>query len=148
MKIRSAKELEHFERIRQSFESSTTQERDEQSSAPRTIGDAIDGLDPGAEIVENGGRALNGESEGKGKGRPGTIGRSRGRVVQPSGGGKGKGKAIPVGGAGDSDSSFDGYQPSSRSGSVQSQSYDAGEEADVDGMEDGDDYVVKTDHLK
>lgn len=143
--------MEHFERIRQSFESSTTQEKDQQSSAPRTIGDAIDGLDPGAEIVENGGRALNGESEGKGKGRPGTIGRAKGRVVPPSGGGKGKGKAIPVGGGGgDSDSSFDGYQPSSRSGSVQSQSYDVGEEADVDGMEDGggDDYVVKTDHLK
>jgi peroxin-6 len=68
----------------------------------------------------------------------------------PSVGGKGKGKAIPVSGGGDSDSSFDGYQPSSRSGSVQSQGYDVGEEADVDGMEDGDgdDYVVKTDHLK
>jgi peroxin-6 len=138
--------LEHFERIRQSFES-TTQEKDQKSSAPRTIGDAIDGLDPGAEIVENGGRALNGDSDGKGKGRVGTVGRAKGRVVPPSAGGKSKGKAIPVsGGGGDSDSSFDGYQPSSRSGSVQSQSYDVGEEADVDGMED--DYVVKTDHLK
>ncbi|CRG88292.1 Peroxisomal biogenesis factor 6 [Talaromyces islandicus] len=139
----SAKELEHFERIRQSFESSTTQEKDQPSSGPRTIGDAIDDLDPGAEIV------VNGEAEGKAKSRPGTIGRAKGRAM-PSVGGKGKGKSIPASGGGDSDSSFDGYQPSSRSGSVQSQGYDVGEEADVDGMEDGDgdDYVVKTDHLK
>jgi peroxin-6 len=64
-----------------------------------------------------------------------------------SGSGKGKSSKPVVRGEGDSDSSFDGYQPSSRSGeSVHSQAYDVGEEADVDGMED--DFVVRTDHLR
>lgn len=64
--------------------------------------------------------------------------------------GSGKGKVKPtINGGGDSDSSFDGYQPSLRSESTHSRNYDVGEEADVDGMEDGDadDYLVKTDHL-
>ncbi|EED12297.1 peroxisome biosynthesis protein (PAS8/Peroxin-6), putative [Talaromyces stipitatus ATCC 10500] len=137
----SAKELEHFERIRQSFESSTTKEAE--SSQPRTIADAIEGLSPGGEIVANGDsnhahRGMNRQPSNNIKGKSG-------RIVS----GSGKGKSKPIINGGDSDSSFDGYQPSLRSESTQSQNYDLGEEADVDGMEDGDadDYIVKTDHL-
>lgn len=148
----SAKELEHFERIRQSFESSTTKETE--SAQPRTIADAIEGLGLGGEIVANGGPVMNGDSthtthKGAGSRQPsGNIKGKSGRIV-PSGSGKGKSKPIINGGGGDSDSSFDGYQPSLRSESTHSRNYDVGEEADVDGTEGGDgDYVVKTDHLR
>ncbi|KAH8694089.1 putative peroxisome biosynthesis protein (PAS8/Peroxin-6) [Talaromyces proteolyticus] len=147
----SAKELEHFERIRRSFESTSTTQDTQPSDGQRTIGDAIDGLKAGAEIVENG-TTVNGDSADA-KTKLGTktgasSGRGKGRIVSVASG-KGKGKSVPVSG-GDSDSSFDGYQPSSRNGNIPSQTYDVGEEADVDGMEDGEgaDYVVKTDHLK
>lgn len=148
--VNSAKELEHFERIRQSFESSTTKETE--SSQPRTIADAIEDLSLGGEIVSNGGPIMNGDSNHTHKGMgsrqssSNTKGKS-GRVVL-SGNGKGKNKPI-INGGGDSDSSFDGYQPSLRSESTHSRNYDVGEEADVDGVEDGDtdDYVVKTGHL-
>lgn len=79
------------------------------------------------------------------------ITRAKTARAAQSGSGKGKSKPAAVAGEADSDSSFDGYQPSSRSGeNVRSQAYDVGEEADVDGMEDGDadDYVVRTDHLR
>lgn len=109
--------------------------------------------------MENGSEVMNGsihEHDGKGKGKSGavasrtnsgsvpTVSRSKGRAMVTAG--KGKSKSVPS--AGDSDSSFDGYQPSSRNGSVHSPTYDVGEEADDDGVEDGDDYVVRTDHLQ
>ena len=137
--VNSAKELEHFERIRQSFESSTTKETE--SSQPRTIADAIEDLSLGGEIVSNGGPIMNGDSNHTHKGMG-----SR----QSSSNTKGKsGRVVLINGGGDSDSSFDGYQPSLRSESTHSRNYDVGEEADVDGVEDGDtdDYVVKTGHL-
>lgn len=96
---------------------------------------------------------MNGDSNHTHKGlgsRPpsNNIKGKNGRIVL-SGSGKGKSKPIINGGGGDSDSSFDGYQPSLRSESTHSRNYDVGDEADVDGVEDGDadDYVVKTDHL-
>lgn len=163
----SAQELEHFERIRRTFESATAQEK--QGSAPRTIGEALDGLSPGSEITENGSAVVNGnlhEHDSKGKGKTGmssvrslsggvpSIGRGKGRIISAMhvAGGKGKSKTVVPSG-GDSDSSFDGYQPGSRNGSTQRGGYeDLGEEGDDDGdgVEDGDDdeYVVRTDHLK
>ncbi|QGA22126.1 hypothetical protein EYB26_009840 [Talaromyces marneffei] len=142
----SAKELEHFERIRQSFESSTTKETE--SSQPRTIADAIEGLSLGGEIVANGGPVMTGDSNHTHKGigsrqSSNNLKGKNSRIVL-AGSGKGKSKPIINGGGGDSDSSFDGYQPSLRSESTHSRSYDVGEEADGD----ADDYVVKTDHLR
>jgi peroxin-6 len=156
--MNSAKELEHFERIRQSFESTTTQEKPGSTVdqlASLTIGDAVDGLSPGSEITENGNHIMNGNShepDSKDKGKTGsnTV-RGKGRnssAVHAAGKGKSK-TVVPSGG--DSDSSFDGYQAGSRNGSTHVGEYeDLGEEADVDGVEDGDDddYVIRTDHLK
>lgn len=170
--MNSAQELEHFERIRRTFESATAQEK--QGSAPHTIGEAIDGLSPGSEITENGSAVVNGtshEHDSKGKGKAGmssmrslsggvpSIGRGKGRILSAmhaaAGGGKGKSKTVVPKSGGDSDSSFDGYQPGSRNGSTQQRGggyEDLGEEGDDDGdgVEDGDDdeYVVRTDHLK
>lgn len=151
----SAKELEHFERIRQSFESSTTKESDSQVQ-PRTIAEAIGGLSPGEEIVVDGGSVVNGEHSfvhrGTGARPPGTVGKGKNNRSTHSNVGKGKSKSTANGIEADSDSSFDGYQPSLRSESNHSHSYDVGEESDDDGIKDGDadadDYVVRTDHLQ
>jgi peroxin-6 len=132
--ICSAKELEHFERIRRTFESATTQKREAESAAiedgSRTIGEAVDGLEAGSEITSNG-ITPNGnihESAGKGKGKQvvngsassrsnsgnlPTLSKSRGNTADSVGGrsSKGKGKAPVRSVEGDSsDSSFDGYQ--------------------------------------
>ena len=42
--IRSAKELEHFERIRQSFDSVDEMKKDPSPTAPQTIAEAVDAL--------------------------------------------------------------------------------------------------------
>jgi peroxin-6 len=137
---RSAKELEHFERIRQMFES-TDKQKQEQAASPQTIGDAIEALKLGNgtdEII--GGPVTNGDqplpSDTKGKGKEGASIRSAsGQSVNSKGKGKGaanpsgkwKGRSVSVAN-GDSDSSVDGPVEGS------------------DGVGD-DDYVIRTDHL-
>ncbi|KAF9892831.1 peroxisomal assembly protein [Aspergillus nanangensis] len=134
----SAKELEHFERIRQQFESvdkkKTEGNNGTQSSAPQTIGDALEALNIGDPLDDQmGGPVTNGDHAGmeggKGKGKQG--------VNPMSGKGKGKWKnnnnnSIKTASVrnGDSDSSLDG--PTS--------GYD-------DAGEEDEDYVVRTDHL-
>ncbi|KAJ9293092.1 hypothetical protein DTO271G3_8036 [Paecilomyces variotii] len=164
----SAKELEHFERVRRMFESTDVQEKasavapQHSKIPPRTIADAVDGLSTGDEISESG-TVVNGayaENKGsKGKGRYPLFPmrsmsdslsiRSKGKN---SVSGKGKGKHLPVG-AGDSDSSLDSPGPGLVNGTSFPRPYeDVGEDDDPtsDGLrgEDQDDYVVRTDHLK
>lgn len=166
--VNSAKELEHFERVRRMFESTDVQKKDSAVAAqpskipPRTIADAVDGLSTGDEISESG-TVVNGayaENRGsKGKGRYPLFPmrsmsdnlsiRSKGKN---SVSGKGKGKHLSVG-AGDSDSSLDSPGPGLANGASFPRSYDdVGEDDDPtsDGVrgEDQDDYVVRTDHLK
>ncbi|KAL4882808.1 hypothetical protein BJY04DRAFT_226879 [Aspergillus karnatakaensis] len=137
----SAKELEHFERIRQMFES-TDKQKQEQPAPPQTIGDAIEALKLGNGI--DGPVATNGDQPlspgGKGKGRQGSIRSVSGQSVNSKGKGKGtasngkwKGRSVSAVN-GDSDSSVDG--PVAGSGSD-----------GVDGDGDDGDYVVRTDHL-
>ncbi|KKK23107.1 hypothetical protein ARAM_004575 [Aspergillus rambellii] len=149
----SAKELEHFERIRQMFESTDkdkpTPESGHQAGAPnvpspQTIGDAIEALNRGEEWddflggpVTNGDRPLSPDS--KGKGNPGggssirsvsgqSVPNNKGKGKSPAGsGGKWKGKGISVA-HGDSDSSLDGPR----------------EDGAINGDED---YIIRTDHL-
>ncbi|KAL1961798.1 hypothetical protein VTN77DRAFT_1048 [Rasamsonia byssochlamydoides] len=156
----SAKELEHFERIRRQFEASTTQEK--QGSAvepPRTIADAIDGLNPGDEIAENGSvPVVNGHSHdhdsSKGKGKSSsvpTITRGKSRNSSSStGASKGKGKTFVVPSGSESDDSFDGYRSTTNLGDrYEDEDGDLGEKGDGNVADGGDDdYVVRTDHLK
>ena len=157
----SAKELEHFERIRRTFESDNTHKKE--SILPEhpaempssSIADVIDVFMqrsetsvPGLEMA-NGGFHAN-----KGKGKDGasslrsasepvsTMGRNRGKSSIANLGVKGKGKTFNTGGA-DSDSSLDRFSSGIRNDNVVSHGY-GGLGAD----DDGDDYIVRTDHLK
>ncbi|PLB52634.1 peroxisome assembly factor-2 [Aspergillus steynii IBT 23096] len=162
----SAKELEHFERIRRTFESVDKQKQDSAGNSneqqpPQTIQDALEALSLGDQLDGHiGGPVTNGDhpSVGKGKGKQGPAGSrnasghsvsSKGKGKNPANaGGKSKNKAISASN-GDSDSSFDG--PNSRNERELSRGYDdVGE--DDDGAEDGvangdEDYIVRTDHL-
>lgn len=164
--LHSAKELEHFERIRRTFESVDKQKQDSAgnsngSQPPQTIQDALEALSLGNQLDDSiGGPVLNGDhaSIGKGKGKQGLTGSrnasghsvsSKGKGKNPANaGGKLKNKAISAKN-GDSDSSFDG--PNSSNDRGNSRVYDdVGE--DDDGAEDGiangdEDYIVRTDHL-
>ncbi|KAL5339216.1 hypothetical protein BJX70DRAFT_175351 [Aspergillus crustosus] len=133
----SAKELEHFERIRQMFES-TDKQKQEQAASPQTIGDAVEALRLGNGVDEMiGGPVTNGDQpDAKGKGRQGASIRSAsGHSLSNKGKGKGganssgKWKGRSVVANGDSDSSADSP---------------VGGSDDVDG---DDDYVIRTDHL-
>ncbi|KAL4926315.1 AAA family ATPase peroxin 6 [Aspergillus undulatus] len=145
----SAKELEHFERIRQMFESSDkdkqNQNQQNQDNPPLTIGDALDALKLGAGsgIGEIDGPVMNGNGDpllspadkGKGKAASGMRNASGQSVDISKGKGKSSWKSRPAPAAnGDSDSSFDGPLMSPSAG------------AGVNGRDD-DDYVVRTDHL-
>ncbi|KAJ5116099.1 ATPase AAA-type core [Penicillium angulare] len=138
----SAKELEHFERIRQTFESVDKQKQDP-SAAPQTIADAMEAFNLGggedAEIsISNGDASFAGSIHDRIKGlkqRPGSAARSVSGQSTTSSKGKGKGKAVasrkgkgPATGA-DSDASL--------------------EDGEVDGVanDDDEDYIVRTDHL-
>ncbi|OXV08370.1 hypothetical protein Egran_03868 [Elaphomyces granulatus] len=160
----SAKELEHFDRIRCTFESDNTQknvtgmpDRRPAEIPSSTIADVIDGLTQNNETSIPGLIMANGSfhaSDSKGKGKDGasslrsasepdsTIGRNRGRSSIANLGGKGKSKTVDTGG-GDSDSSLDGFSSSIRNDNAFSHGY-GGLGAD----DDGDDYIVRTDHLK
>ncbi|PYH93781.1 peroxisomal biogenesis factor 6 [Aspergillus ellipticus CBS 707.79] len=152
----SAKELEHFERIRQTFESVDKQKQESgngnstsQHMAPQTIADALEALEVGDQLdFSMDGPVTNGDSNpGKGKGKQvlplGRTG-SKGKGKSPSGpGGKLKNKLMSAQN-GDSDSSLDG--PTADRGMPLGYD-DVGEEED--GVEDGGDeeYIVRTNHL-
>jgi len=158
----SAKELEHFDRIRCTFESDNTKKGTSMPDRPAeipssTIAGVIDGLRQNNETSIPGLIMANGSfhaSDSKGKGKDGasslrsasepdsTIGRNRGRSSIANLGGKGKSKTVDTGG-GDSDSSLDGFSSSIRNDNAFSHGY-GGLGAD----DDGDDYIVRTDHLK
>ncbi|KAJ0426123.1 peroxisomal biogenesis factor 6 [Aspergillus carlsbadensis] len=122
----SAKELEHFERIRRMFESTDKQkqEPDPQSASPQTIGDAIEALKLGYDPDDNmGGPVTNGD---KGKGKAvNSKGKGKGSATSSL---KWKNKSISITN-GDSDSSLDGPLPDGANGNS------------------NDDYIIRTDHL-
>ncbi|KAL4737799.1 P-loop containing nucleoside triphosphate hydrolase protein [Aspergillus similis] len=162
----SAKELEHFERIRQMFES-TDKDKQKQdgnpTATPNTIGDAIEALKLGHDIndyiggpVTNGGdQPLSPTGTGKGKGKQPAYGNMRSASGQSVNSSKGKGKAATSGGKSslksksvsaangnaDSDSSFDGpLVGSGARGGVNG-------DGDDDDDDNDNDYIVRTDHL-
>lgn len=154
----SAKELDHFERIRRTFESVDKQKQD--PSGPQTIEDALEALNMGGQVDGVGvvdGPMVNGDGDhpdphppiaDKGKGKHGsshsTGNKSKGKSSS-AGGGKLKNKTV---GPGDdeSDSSFESHKRGMKNGRTSRKYDDVGEE---DGGEvDGDDeYIVRTGHL-
>ncbi|KAJ5161228.1 hypothetical protein N7492_006620 [Penicillium capsulatum] len=139
----SAKELEHFERIRRTFESVDKQKDDPNAGAPQTVAEAMEAFNLGGAPLSAGTPASNGDNpfggsiHGRIKGLrqwPGGIVRSASGNSTASSKGKGKsaaGKKTKDSQAGESDASLDGDEE------------DMADPAD----EDEDDYVVRTDHL-
>ncbi|PYH41946.1 AAA family ATPase peroxin 6 [Aspergillus saccharolyticus JOP 1030-1] len=167
----SAKELEHFERIRQTFESVDKQKQESVNGASgpaQTIQDALHALNLGGQLEFSMGETItNGDpssaSVNKEKGKQvqsmirtasGHSTGSKGKGKSPAGpGGKSKNKTvnIPIG---DSDSSLDGPTSGLRADRRDSRGYDDVREDEEDHVEDGiaqsgdeDDYIVRTDHL-
>ncbi|RDH18170.1 peroxisomal biogenesis factor 6 [Aspergillus niger ATCC 13496] len=149
----SAKELEHFERIRQTFESVDKQKQESGNSAPQTIEEVLEALKAGDQLeFSMDGPTTNGDSHahdsGKGKGKQVPSGQStsgKGKGKSPAGtGGKSKNKLVAMPN-GDSDSSLDG--PTADRGAVRGYE-DVGED-DEDGVANGgdEDYIIRTDHL-
>ncbi|PLN82254.1 peroxisome assembly factor 2 [Aspergillus taichungensis] len=168
----SAKELEHFERIRQSFESVDKQKQESSSqgaAGAQTIGDALESLklgdQPANQVIDgpmpitNGDHAMttsNGSSLGKGKGKIGssimrnatgflTGHKGKGKNGSVPSLGKGKNKSITSIRTGDSDSSLEGGPTSGYRGASASYSgraYDDVGEEDDDGVVNGDDDYV------
>lgn len=140
----SAKELEHFERIRQTFESVDKQKQDPAAAAPQTVAEAMESfsLDASASPLEtsmsDGDPSYSGGIHGRIKDLkqwPGGIVRSASGHSTTSSKGKGKsgggrkGKGPHTGA--DSDASLEGD-----------------DEDMADGIdEDEDDFIVRTDHL-
>lgn len=143
----SAKELEHFERIRQTFESVDKQKQDHAAAVPQTIAEAMEAFSLGAVPVleeetplSNGDNSVTGSIHGRIKGLkqwPGGMVRRHSRTSS-----KGKGKSVAGKKAtgslagGESDASLDGDDEDMADGRPDD------EEEEVD-----DDYVVRTDHL-
>lgn len=138
----SAKELEHFERIRQTFESVDKSKQDSSGGAPQTIADAMEAFSMGesTEIpIINGENPFPGGIHGRIKGLkqwPGGIVRSpSGSSISSSNKGKGKASANKKG-------------KGARTGGESDASLEGDDEHMADGAaEDEDDYVVRTDHL-
>lgn len=140
----SAKELEHFERIRRTFESVDKQKEDPNAAAPQTVAEAMESFSLGASSspVEtptiNGDNAFAGSIHERIKGLKqwpgGIIRRTSGNSTASS---KGKGKGMA------------GKKAKSAQAGVESDaSLDGDEEEMADPAdEDEDDYVVRTDHL-
>ncbi|KAJ5297145.1 uncharacterized protein N7443_008038 [Penicillium atrosanguineum] len=138
----SAKELEHFERIRQTFESVDKQKQDPAAAAPQTIAEAMEAFSLGdsssPEIqTSNGENGFSGSIHDRIKGLkqwPGGIVRSASGQSNTSS--KGKGKSIKKGKDSRAEAESDG-------------SVDGDEEDMADGLvdDDEDDYIVRTDHL-
>ncbi|KAJ5114889.1 hypothetical protein NUU61_000648 [Penicillium alfredii] len=142
----SAKELEHFERIRQTFESVDKQKEDSSAAAPQTIAEAMEAFSLGASgemddasPITNGDHRPSGSIHERIKGLkqwPGSVVRSpSGQSITSS---KGKGKSV---------SGKKGK--GSRAGVDSDASVDGDDEDMADGVvdEDEDDYIVRTDHL-
>lgn len=137
----SAKELEHFERIRQTFESVDKQKQDP-AAAPQTIAEAMEafslGDSPNPEVeTSNGDSGFSGSIHDRLKGLkqwPGGMIRSASGQSQISS--KGKGKSTKKG-------------KDSRAGAESDGSVDGDHEDMADGLvdDDEDDYIVRTDHL-
>jgi peroxin-6 len=141
----SAKELEHFERIRQTFEAVDKSKQDSSGAGGQTIAEAMEAFSMGESTevpIVNGDTSFPGGPGGihgriKGlKQWPGGIVRSPSGSSISSGKGKGKaaagkkGKSARTGG--DSDASLDGDDETMADGAVE---------------DDEDDYIVRTDHL-
>ncbi|KAE8351327.1 hypothetical protein BDV28DRAFT_22087 [Aspergillus coremiiformis] len=162
----SAKELEHFERIRQTFESVDKKQdsgNNSRAQPPRTIADALEALELGAQLNSNmGGPVTNGDhlptGSGKGKGKHGSqLMRSASSQSTSS---KGKGKSS-VGTAAtkpknktiaapnyDSDSLLNGTNSELRADKGISVYGEEGDDRVEDGAVNGDEeYIVRTDHL-
>lgn len=164
----SAKELDHFERIRRTFESVDKQKQGQAPSGSQTIEDALEALSMGNQVDGVGvvdGPVVNENGDhppaaGKGKGKHGrgmswiasslpAGSKGKGKTNSSGPGGKLKNKAAPPA-ADESDSSFESHKPGMRNGRGASRKYDdVGEEDEVGAEVDGDDeYVIRTDHLK
>jgi peroxin-6 len=134
----SAKELEHFERIRQTFEAVDKSKQDPAAAAPQTIAEAMEAFNLGGSAT-NGDSHLTGSIHGRIEGlnkRPGSVVRSASGQSTTSR--KGKGKSSSKKGKGsrigvESDGSVDGDDEDMAVGAKDD--------------EDEDDYVVRTDHL-
>lgn len=150
---RSAKELEHFERIRQTFESVDQQKKDGSTGAPQTIAEAMEAFSLGASPSEEM-PITNGEHPPTSTGSipdrkgqkpwPGSIVHNpRGHARISS---KGKGKSV----AGRKGKwSKLGSDLARKYGAKDGDDDEDDDMADgvVDGEDDEDDYVVRTDHL-
>ncbi|KAJ5780676.1 hypothetical protein N7457_005836 [Penicillium paradoxum] len=142
----SAKELEHFERIRQTFEAVDKSKQDSTAAAPQTIAEAMeaftldDSMTPIESPVPNGDINTSGGSTNRTKGpnkRPGGLVRSASGTSATSS--KGKGKSVSKKGKG----SLTGAESE---GSVDGDDDDIADR--VNGDHDDDDYIVRTDHLR
>jgi len=153
----SAKELEHFERIRRTFESDNTHKKESimpehSAEVPsNTIANVImqssETSVPGLTMANGSfyaskGKEKDGASSLRSASEPGpTMGRNRGKSSIANLGVKGKSKTVDTGG--DSDSSLDRFSSSVRNDNAFSHGYDG-----LGADDDGDDYIVRTDHLK
>ncbi|KAJ5520407.1 hypothetical protein N7463_000860 [Penicillium fimorum] len=143
----SAKELEHFERIRQTFEAVDKSKQDPAAAAPQTIAEAMEAFNLGGSATLAEAPATNGDSHGAGSihGRIKGLNKWPGNGVRSLSGqsttsSKGKGKSVSKKGKGsrtgaESDGSVDGDDEDMAGG------------ANTKEDEDDDDYIVRTDHL-
>ncbi|KAJ5247986.1 peroxin-6 [Penicillium chrysogenum] len=141
----SAKELEHFERIRQTFEAVDKSKQDPAAAAPQTIAEAMEAFSLGGSAIPEEAPTINGDGHTPGgiHGRIKGLNRWPGNPVRSTSGqsttsSKGKGKSVSKKGK-------------SRTGAESDGSVDGDDEdmADANSKEDedDDDYVVRTDHL-
>ncbi|OQD69908.1 hypothetical protein PENPOL_c002G00168 [Penicillium polonicum] len=142
----SAKELEHFERIRQTFEAVDKSKQDPAAAAPQTIAEAMEAFNLGGSAAPEEAPATNGDSNtteslpGRIKGLtkwPGNLVRSASGQSATSS--KGKGKSVSKKGKSRTGAESDG--------SVDGDDEDMANSANSQEDEDKDDYVVRTDHL-
>lgn len=164
----SAKELEHFERIRRTFESVDKQKQGQPPSGSQTIEDALEALNMGNEVdgvgvidgpvFNDDGDYLPANGKGKSKQSPDTTsttnsesagGKGKGKTSSSGPGGKLKNKTLLPSADDESDSWFENYKPGMKNGRVSRRFDDVAEDndggVDVNGE---DEYVVRTDHLK
>lgn len=143
---RSAKELEHFERIRQTFEAVDKSKQDSTAAAPQTIVEAMEAFNQGGSAIPEEAPATNGDSNtteslpGRIKGMtkwPGNVVRSASGQSTTSS--KGKGRSVSKKGKSRTGAESDG--------SVDGDDEDMANSASTQDDEDEDDFVVRTDHL-
>ncbi|KAJ5967501.1 hypothetical protein N7501_003749 [Penicillium viridicatum] len=142
----SAKELEHFERIRQTFEAVDKSKQDPAAAAPQTIAEAMEAFNLGGSATLEEAPATNGDSNtteslpGRIKGLtkwPGNLVRSASGQSATSS--KGKGKSVSNKGKSRTGAESDG--------SVDGDDEDMANSSNAQEDEDEDHFVVRTDHL-